>query len=412
MLKKLLRKFVVCGLTMMLCTSIGAEYVCSGQVLRDLQGTLVEYTKADTKVIPDKYNTGCQGTLKTVEKNSEDKVVIEGIEIREDADLMRYIFDFYYKNKSVSGTVYIENYDFSDHSFWAYNLDKVDREIKVVFNNCKFSSANFGRGDSKVSFEFNHCTMNSFYGGNTTLNRCQFGKSFSDGVVPFTNIQVNDCFFSDMASVVTDKGAHTDGTQIYGYANLDVENVYYDNCRFAIPAVRPEGSAAYVNACIMLQLEYSSAKNLAFTDCIVNGGGYSIYARSVDEAFTFENVSFDGLRFGCAKRWGVVCSGADKSIAFKNVEQTNSLYIGSVWKENGETHLSVTNDTNRERTLLVYTDRGEYSYTIPACPLVSESTLSMVYTDFPFDMDIVIPADCQYVVCFDNTNTGNGTQIR
>ena len=376
------------------------------------QRKIVEYTEEDKTIIPDKYNTGCQGELTAVAMPGEGGTTINGVVFVAGSNSTKLVLDFYWRNKEISGAIVFENYDFSANPFTVYNADKVDRKIKILFKNCKFSSASVGRIGENITFEFDHCFMNSFYGSNSTLNWCQLGKSYSDGLVPFRNIQVNNCFFTDMASMVTDKSTHLVGTQLYGNAETDVENVYYNNCRFAISPTAPEGTSAYVNACIMLQLEFSNGKNIGFTDCIVNGGGYSIYARGKDETFTFENVSFKGIRFGDARKYGVVYPKMHKDITFYDVAPTDSLYIGSVWKEEGETHFSVTNDTNRERTLFIYTDKGTYQYVIPACPLGSTFTSETTYAGLPFDIDIAVPTECAYAVCFDNTVQGLGKQIR
>ncbi len=373
----------------------------------------IEQTAADIQVIPDKYNTGCTGELSVVEMDAEDGTIVNDVLFIAGSDATRHVLDFYYRNKDISGDVIIENFDFSEFPLWCYNADKVERDIKVVFNNCKFSSVSVGRTVGKVSFEFNNCSFRSFNGGNSIFNSCQFGKSYSDGMVPFQNVHVKNCFFTDMGSMAaSDKEIHTDGIQIYGYKDVDVQDVSYTNCRFEIPPLRPEGSTAYINACIMLQLEFANAKDVLFKDCIVNGGGYSIYAVSKYEGLTFENVAFQGIRFGAAKKYGVFYTKVDPTISIKDVSGTDSLYIGSVWKEDGETHLSITNDTNQERTLLIYTDQNEYTYSIPACPLGNEMAADMVYTEMPFDMDITIPEDCQYVVCYDSTIDGYGKQIR
>ncbi len=386
----------------------------------DGDDTTVEYdknykvspTKADTRVMPDKYNTGCSGELTAFKMDTENPMMAGDVLIIPGSNATRFVLDFCYRNKDISGTVVIENYDFSEYSLWSYNEDKVDRQIKVVFNNCKFGGVAVGKTDANISFEFNNCTITSFSGSNTTFNRCQFGHTFSDGLVPFVDIEVNDSFFTDMAGMVTDKGAHIDGTQIYGIAGTDVSNVFYNNCRFEIPGLAREGTAAYVNACIMLQLEFSNANNVKFTDSTVNGGGYSIYAEAKFDNLTFENVKFEGVRFGDAYKYGIFYPKVDNAIEMTGVSRTDSLYVGSVWKADGQTHFSVTNDTKQERKLVIETDKGIYQYTIPACYVSSQFTSDLLYEDFPFDMDIVIPADCQYAVCYDNTLSGSGTQIR
>lgn len=370
---------------------------------------LITNNAFDEQVIPDKYNTGCKGELNKATFNQ----TINGVLVIPASNNTRYVLDFYYRNKDVSGTVIIENYDFTDYSLWVYNEDKVERNIHIIFKNCKFSSVATGKSVGKITFAFENCTINSFSGSNATFNRCQFGNSYSDGLVPFQNISVNHCFFTDMASVsASGKEIHTDGTQIYGIKDIDVSNVHYNNCRFEIPSVSPSGSTAYVNACIMLQLEYSNANNMSFTNCIVNGGGYSIYARGKGDGFTFDNVKFDNIHFGCAMKYGVFYTDIHPDINIKNIAATDSLYIGSVWKEDGKTHLSVTNDTNQERRLVVYTEQDVYTYTIPACTRGSALTSDMTYSQLPFDQDIVINEDCQYVVCYDHTLEGCAKQVR
>ena len=104
-------------------------------------GTLVEQTEQDIRVIPDKYNTGCSGNLTTAILDTTNGTTINNVLFIAGSGNTgtRRVMDFYYRNKDITGTVYFENYDFSEYPLWAYNLDKVDRQIKLVFNNCKFS---------------------------------------------------------------------------------------------------------------------------------------------------------------------------------------------------------------------------------------------------------------------------------
>ncbi len=374
--------------------------------------TLVQYTQADIQVIPDTYNTGCSGILTPITMDGEKTIQLYDLTISSGNNDTTFVLDFAYRNKDISGVVYIENYDFSARPLAVFNEDKVDREIKLIFNNCKFSTIGVGKDESNMSYEFNNCSMNYFAGSNATFNHCFFGDSNSDGLVPFRNIQVNDCFFARMGTTASTNGRHIDGTQIYGHEGIDVQNIHFNNCRFEIPALSPTGTTNGINACIMLSLEYSNGNNLSFTDILVNGGGYTIYAGVKYDTLTLQDVVFRNIYFGCANRFGVFYPGSPESVQKNNILSTDSLYVASVWKENGQTHFSVTNDTNQERTLLIYTDVGIYTYTIPACLTVDEITGTTTYDDFPFDMDIVVPADCQYAVCFDNTVPGCAMQLR
>lgn len=369
---------------------------------------LIQETVNDVRLIPDKFNTGCKGELTSPEALA---VTINGVQLIGGSNNTRRVLDFYYRNKDITGTVCFENYDFSDYPFWGMHETAVERKVHVVFNNCKFAGVALNRLAGNVTYEFNNCSFQSVSGGNATINRCKFGGSFSDGIVPFQNVEINDCFFFDMSYISPDKEVHTDGTQIYGYNGVEVQNVSYNNCRFEIPPLNLAGSKAYINACIMLQLEYNDAKNLSFKNCIVNGGGYSIYARGKKAGFTFDNVTFDGIQYGGAAKYGLFYTDIEPSIEIKNVHRTDSLYVASVWKENGKIHLSVTNDTNQERTLKIITENGEYEKTLEACKKGSEFIAEDTYDSMPFDREIVID-DSEYIICYDATTEGYAKQIR
>ena len=295
--------------------------------LADSLGTLIQETEADLRIIPDKYNTGAKGVLSKAGLGEN----IAGIQFVAGNNGTVNVLDFPLRNPEVSGVVVFENIDFSDYPLWAYRETSIVNPTKVVFNNCKFSQIATGKADAQISYEFNDCTITSFKGSNATFNRCSFGKSYSDGIVPFRNVIVKDCFISDMASTdEAGKGLHTDGTQIYGYTDIDAENIHYDNCRFEVPAIQTGSTYASINACIMLQMEYSDARNMSFTNCIVNGGSYSVYANDKHKGHTFTNVSFENIKSGSAKMYGTIYPFISEGISIKNISNTQNLYVGSV----------------------------------------------------------------------------------
>lgn len=374
--------------------------------LSDGPGNLIVPTKDDNEIIPDKYNTGVVGDLATVGLAD----TVNGIVLASGSNGTSNVLDFYYKNSQIVGTIKFENYDFSGFPLVVYNTDKIDRKINIVFENCKFGSVSTAKESGSISYQFNNCTIKSFNGSNAIFNACMFGKSYSDGLVPFQDVVVNDSFFCDMArDDAKGAGLHTDGTQIYGAKGIDVKNIHFDNCRFELPTIILKGDAAYVNACIMLQLEYSNAENVSFTNCKVNGGGCTIFARSVNDAYSFKNVIFKNIEVGKASRYGAFYNDLSQEVVFENIGQAERLYVGSIWKENGETHISVTNDTGVERKLIVVTNDEQHEYTIAACPVASQLNS---YDEFPFDIDICIPYDCEYVVCYDATLENGAEQIR
>lgn len=369
---------------------------------------LVKETTADKNIIPDKYNTGANGKLKKVKLGA----VIEEIQFTAVNGNNKNSLDFYYNNTQVKGKVIFNNYDFSEYPIVCYNSQKVERKIKVVFINCKFSYFATDRVCTNVSYEFKECTFKNFGGSNASFDRCKFGGSYNDGLNPFQKIKVNNSFFCDFGSVKSDTVIHSDGTQIYGWKGIRAKDILYENCRFEIPQIAPQGSKAGVNACIMLQLEFSGAESIKFDDCIVNGGGYSIYAHTINKKYPLKNIKFKNIQIGGAKTYGSIYPDVSSGVAFENTKETPAIYVSSVWKEKGKTHLSVTNDTCRKRKLLVITDQGKFHYTIAACKNGKQMDEKDTYDAMPFDREIVIPKKCKYIICYDNTFSGAAKQIR
>lgn len=357
----------------------------------------------DRRVIPDKYNTGCQGDLVKIQGETE----INGITVTYSSG--NFVFDFFYRNKNISGTVIIENYDFSEHSVVVYNEKSVKgKNIKLVFKNCNFYGFNNGRPESDVfSYEFDNCSFKIFQGSNAVFNKCRFGGSYNDGLIPFSNVTVKDCYFSDFASAnPKGNGQHTDGTQMFGYSDSMVKNVLFSNCRFETPQVKMTSSTAYVNACIMLSLEFNNGNNIKIENCILNGGGYSIYAQKKKE-LTLTDVSFNNIKIGDAKIYGSIYPHCDDNVVFTNVGDQKYLYVSSVWNDDSKTHIIVSNDTAEERTLRVVTGSSSKDFTIGACPggdKLKNDNYDKPFEDFPFDIDISIDKTDDYVICFDVTD--------
>ena len=371
---------------------------------------LIVQGERDYKVIPDKYNTGCSGELEKIDGKTE----INGIALAYSDN--KLIFDFYYTNKKFSGTVIFENYDFSKYPVVIYHEDQITgRKINFVFKNCKFFSFGNSRlASDTFSYEFYDCSFAKFNGSNASFHNCWFGGTYIDGMVPFNNITVEDCYFSNYASNdPKGNGTHSDGTQIYGYSDAMVQNVLFSNCRFEIPAVQTTKSTAYVNACIMLALEYNNGDNIRFKDCVVNGGGYSIYAGKM-EGLTLTNASFENIKIGAAKLYGNIYPKTDKDVVFTNVENQDALYVSSVWNDGSKTHVVVSNDTAEERILRIVTGITTQDFTIKRCAggdLLRYDNYDMPFEEFPFDIDISVDAKADYVICFDVTD-GCENQIR
>lgn len=418
----------------------------------------IEYQQQDINEIPDKYNTGTKGKLNKFNpvfnsainyytitaKNSKDEDVT--LYLKLSGDEVTYYVDFSYaENKKLSGEIILSNIDFGECSLKPNKEDNITDNISLVYKNCRFEYVSTSYPDSKLKSKFYNCSFYNFKGSNAYFERCAFGGKPNDALNPFRNVEVKDCYFSNMNHYLP-KDTHVDGTQIYGYAELvrdengdpildakgkrqyinplDAKNIKFDNCRYEIPnivyEIRPEDivkdeepKVATINACLMVQLEYSAGYDIHFNNCILNGGGYTIYSHA-GRIGTLSDISFDNIKVGAGRSYGVIYPDIDPDTKINNLNATDSLYIGSAFKENGILKLSVTNDTARDRKLKVITDKGENIFTIKAGP--TDKTLNTpgyeTFDNMPFDILKQVPGDPKYAVCFDVTDPNNIKQIR
>ena len=100
---------------------------------RTVDKVKVTAQSVDTNPIPDKYNTGCSGSLKKVSGN----MTVSGIKVLEGSS--DFVFNFIDANQDIKGKIYIDDYDFSSHKVSVSSETKISRDITLVFRNCKFS---------------------------------------------------------------------------------------------------------------------------------------------------------------------------------------------------------------------------------------------------------------------------------
>ena len=431
MFKLLNKKRIVCVLTSALMAfSVVGGYSPVSKAAEETYHA--EYQAADLQMIPDKYNTGAKGNL-NLQNYTEEVEVVSGMkgdspcsfELKKSDEDGVYMLNFGSKNnKQLSGQMEFSNYDFSKFRISSTQEKNISSPLVLVFNNCKFDIISSEYQDGNIKYVFNNCTIRRFWGSNATFDKCAFGGSWEDPLHPLRHVEIKNSYISDL-NHDTVKGSHIDGVQIMGYNvvdnktkevinSIDAKDISFKNCRFEVPAITFEGCPAYVNACIMIQLEKSNGSDIFVEDCIVNGGGYTIYCQACDGA-SMENVSIKNVKVGSAQIYGMVYPNIDKNVVTLNsISITNSLYIGSVYKENGNTVFSVSNDTGHKRKLRAITDKGTYDFTIKAGPTRTtlENRTFKEFTDLPVDILETIEEDCSYVVFFDVTNPEEAKQIR
>lgn len=370
---------------------------------------LVKEGKYDRMVIPDKYNTGCKesGLLQTV----NDSQSYGGLNFKLGSGGTALTVDFLYGNNNVTGRVVIRNTDFSQKDMAFNRSGELASNAEIVFENCKFGAVRTEEAPGKVTFRFKDCTLASFGGSNADFENCRFGGTIYDGLNPLRNVTLQDCYIADLAHVGY-RVLHADGTHIYGREGMDAGNITYKNCRIEVPNLIRSGSnsGCYVNSCISVGMEYSDGHDMLFEDCIINGGGYSIYA-TTKSGHTISNITFKNILVGNACQYGSLYYNNNPGVVYENVSNTDSLYVASVWKgSDGRIHLSVTNDTKKDRTLIAVTEKGRETFTIPACAKASAVPADTPFEDMPFDIDIAVPGN-QWVVCYDGIES-EGQQIR
>ncbi len=362
----------------------------------------------DTMPIPDAYNTGCKEEKLSVKVKGSG--IYQGIYFKESGEDVLSL-DFFYQNKNSNEIMDIRDLDFTNYSKVAlYNATKVISTKKVRFTNCKFNQFSSERIESKVSFEFKDCSFTNIYGSNILANNCYFGGTVQDAMNPILNATFNNCYISNL-SHYSSQVIHSDGTQIYGYKDVVAGNIYFNNCRYEVPNILYTNNLAKINTCIGVMLEFSDAAIIHFNNCIINGGGYSIYA-TTSKGYIIKNILFNNIQVGSAKLYGDIYPRIADGVSFHNVTSTSSLFVGSVWKDKRKVYFSVTNDTSVDRVLIVQTNRNVYRFEIPAFPnMKTMKKDSLTFDDLPIDKIYSIEENPKWIVCYDGVKN-NKNQIR
>lgn len=368
----------------------------------------VEEGYYDKNIIPDKYNTGCYDTSVLEKINSA--CVADGVEYNMGDNGDTVVIDLFYRNRTMEDEVIIRNVDFSDKSFAVRHASKITEPKVIRFENCKFSFVKVDWEQDFVKYEFDRCTFTNFYGSNASFDRCFFGGDCYDGMNPFQNVMVTNCYFGGFPQW-NDDGRHLDAVQIFGKEGCIAKNILFQNCRMEIPIIKSD-KGVRINACLMVQLEYSDAQNIVFEDCIINGGGYSIYAWDKRKGWRLDEVVFRNIAIGSAHLYHDVYPYKGENVNFENLYETNRLYVSSVWKDaNGRICLSVTNDTEENRTLIVVTEEKKQKIVIESMR-TAEAIGAKEAEELPIDLMIETETtDSDWVICYDGEETPEN-QIR
>lgn len=366
----------------------------------------VNPTYRDTIIIPDMYNTGCKGTLtKIIEPQVCGTISLTA---RGGGLALNVLYD---NTNKTSGEHVAENFDFTNFdSITVLNPSDSSTERIFTFKNCKFNNFWAGGNDwfePYLHFNFINC---SFIDGQANARccyyeKCQFNNNDGDGLTGYHDFTMKSCFIYTSATASSD-GLHIDGIQVsQGNAN----NVVIDNCRFE--SLEYHGAhTSYINASIMYQIESTlPSDNVTIKDCILNGGGYSLYtwnkAGGLVTDFTLDNV-----KVGESNAYGH-WYGSKSGITFlkQNVTDNSNLYVSTVEHNDNTISIVATNDTLTPKILNIRTNLGITSVSVPASyqrTNVPDDVTTL--SDYPVDIVTEISAEgVDYVICYDGE-----TQIR
>lgn len=365
----------------------------------------------DTVIIPDRHNTGCDSSLLTPTITSPGWMQNVYWKLYNSGETLGIDFANANNTSLIGTTIIISNIDFSAIDVKTFGMNSVDSDTKIIFNNCKFAHVTLDYAEH-LSYELNNSSAEMASISNIIINNCYFGGTYYDGLRPFYNVTINNSYIADLCHWCITEEYHSDGVQIYGMTGVDAEDIIFNNCRFEVVSFPVEyggkQSVAYVNACIMVQLEASNGNNIQFNNCMVNGGNYTCYSRAVG-GHTLSNALFDKCSFGYSGTQNLFYPYDPNETTIRDCVRTNKLYVSSVWKDlNNECHILVTNDTLSDRLLKIRTNKGIKTFLIPHSftqKIGYEKYAPEEYAsfwDYPIDIEYNI-GNVDWLVCYDDS---------
>lgn len=405
----------------------------------------------DLRCIPDDRNCGVEPGKTLTVAGESDVEVAPGVKIffRRDNNSQPLEYEILLRS-NLPEYILIKNYDFSSLPMVTLGMGNYEGVRYVAFENCKFKSF---RNDSlapgskgKVQFYFDHC---SFIGAVRSsyihLYNCKIGGFTGDAMNPLRDFTAQNVYVYDLFTEAKEGEVHIDGVQIYGDPNsrnnesngkwitkVETGDIHLNNIRFEIPG-KYLGPNCKVggNSCIFFDPEFSDISNVSFDYLYLNGAGqwYPLRItkgknneRSANGiSWVHEKISASNVMV--SKNYGKILNDdLIPQAKVSNIEHHDSLFVTSVWKdESGTVHLLVTNDTPEDKTLIIKSDSGQVSYSIPHCPSVSvlmddprgrinpdEPTVDKkgkAYKDYafeelPFNKEYKISGNPAFIVCY------------
>jgi len=354
----------------------------------------------DKLIIPDKYNTGCHGTLTKFNISTD----TSGIGWRDNTTMIDFNSSNSVKNLQDNQVIVFENYDFTDYAAFdfylanAYSSDKsyYKDNLRFVFKNCLFLAVTQSYAfpeETNISLEFYDCSFSKITMNKAIVDRCLIGnRTYYKSIIPNYDpgadggtilgghVNLRNSYIMDIeVETETQSSAHLDGIQMH-YTGTDV-HIY--NCRFECFDMPYEYSSGNWSYSLFFE---NSCSNSSLNYCMFHGGGY--YNVSLLKA---ENQNFANNLITSANDYNSPCyPNADRyQMTDEWADYIDTLLVSSVWVDGNKIKICYSNDLNSERTLKIVTDTNvTITETVPACPTRSGATSQTVskWSDLPFDL--------------------------
>ena len=246
-----------------------------------------------------------------------------------------------------------------------------------------------------------------------TLNNCKIGGFTSDAMNPLREFHAKNLYVYDLAHGPLSGELHLDGIQIYGdqrsrknevngkwISKVETGEIHFDNVRFEIPSINfGAENKAYVNACVMFQLEFSDVDNVSFRNLYVNGGGlwfplYMDYGKNNERSkngvsWSHKNLVMQNVLV--SNNFGTVFYPQLLSDAkIENVDHHGYLFVTYVWKdEHCPSNWALGGEI----------DKG-LNPNEPLADSAGKPYTKYKFEDLPFDLEFTVPGSPNFILCY------------
>ena len=354
----------------------------------------------DKVIIPDKYNTGCFGTLTPVAQkfNNWSGYITSAIVSENGSSTFKDIhFNTSVAVKCGTAAAYIDE--------------------PLTFVNCKFDAGDdyavkvSGTWTENCAWTFINCDFSTYTSAitgpvsNCVVKNCKIHDMKRDGGKGYLHGGYENCYFYNIGTGIDIPNNHADAIQ----TTVELDGFYVKNCRFDVP----QTSENVINAGIFF-CQAGDATDCQFEDILINGGNYCFWI-DTEQGYTptFTDVTGRNISLGAAHNFAypfmTTVSQFSNWTSNGTVVDQDKLFVSSVFLgANGKIKVHASNYTLSSRTLVVVTDEETKSFTVPAHFTYAEG-VNHTFSEFPYDLEYEVSGS--YAICYD-TSVSDANEIR